>query len=291
MVRSRQFDIARKATTEISSRSDGMERVRRLIRDQIGSKSDLYLRLSRIYTALITIFTQGLSTYRRLWRIDGPMLAGMPEQCLEFRNLLHPIWVRPGTDDPKAIFNNIVRQEYGKYIPFENPAYLIDAGAYIGDTTAYFLSRFPTLKAVALEPNKLSFEQAKKNLAPYGERAALLQKALSATEGNVSFLGKEMGAKIVDEHGDTVEAVSLQSLLSSLSIDYVDILKLDIEGAEREILEAPISPWLSKVGLIIVETHGHDIDMLLAEKLKTHNWRRRTYRSLTYCWPKGAPLR
>src|SRR5690606_3783862 len=114
MVRLRQFSFALKITKEVSGGSDNMEHLRRLIRHQIGPKSNLYRTLSRIYTALITMFTQGLSTYRQLWRIDGPMLVGMPEQCLKFKKLAYPIWVRPGTDDPKAIFNNVIRQEYGK---------------------------------------------------------------------------------------------------------------------------------------------------------------------------------
>ncbi len=37
--------------------------------------------------------------------------------------------------------------------------------------------------------------------------------------------------------------------------DYVDILKIDIEGAELEIFSEGSEEWLSKIGLIIVETH------------------------------------
>ncbi|HEU5171300.1 MAG TPA: FkbM family methyltransferase, partial [Gemmatimonadales bacterium] len=46
-------------------------------------------------------------------------------------------------------------------------------------------------------------------------------------------------------------------LLATQSAGHVDILKLDIEGAEREVFSEGSAEWIEKVGLIIVELHDH----------------------------------
>ena len=50
-----------------------------------------------------------------------------------------------------AVMDNVIRQEYGQVAPTTPPRWMIDAGADIGDTTAYFLSKYPSLKAVVLQ--------------------------------------------------------------------------------------------------------------------------------------------
>jgi hypothetical protein len=47
----------------------------------------------------------------------------------------------------------------------------------------------------------------------------------------------------------------MSTLLNEAQFDTVDILKIDIEGAELEIFSQAAEQWLPKVPLIIVETH------------------------------------
>lgn len=42
--------------------------------------------------------------------------------------------------------------------------------------------------------------------------------------------------------------------MAEFGIDYVDVLKIDIEGAEREVFKT-CSPWIKKVGTIVIELH------------------------------------
>ena len=42
--------------------------------------------------------------------------------------------------------------------------------------------------------------------------------------------------------------------MSRYGIEFIDILKLDIEGAELEVFETSES-WIGKVGMLAVETH------------------------------------
>jgi hypothetical protein len=59
------------------------------------------------------------------------------------------------------------------------------------------------------------------------------------------------------EAGDaTVNAITIGEILERSGSDRIDILKLDIEGAERELFS--YNPdWLDNVRLLIIETHDH----------------------------------
>lgn len=50
--------------------------------------------------------------------------------------------------------------------------------------------------------------------------------------------------------------VSLPDLLTRYGIDRIDLLKIDIEGAEREIF-SDSAPWIARVGAIATELHDH----------------------------------
>ena len=85
------------------------------------------------------------------------MLQAGDEAVLNLRSLEFPIIIRPGTDDLSSVINNAIREEYGQFKKNFSPVTIVDAGAYIGDTAAYFLSRFPDAQVVALEPNEESY--------------------------------------------------------------------------------------------------------------------------------------
>jgi len=48
----------------------------------------------------------------------------------------------------------------------------------------------------------------------------------------------------------------MDSVIDEYRLDKIDILKIDIEGAEKEVF-ADTSSWIEKVDAIIVELHEH----------------------------------
>lgn len=219
------------------------------------------------------------------WRILKELEEGSqndPPRPVTFRNLKYPILIRPGTQDAHTIINNVIRQEYGKVTPVMSPKWMIDAGAYTGDTTAYFLSRFPDLKIIALEPNPPSHEMAKLNLEPYGERAILLQKGLYITDGVTFFSGDSTGASI-GASGFEINCTTILSLIEGYSIPRIDILKMDIEGAEEAIFNSKPETWLSRVDMLIIEIHGTHIEPLITRVLYDNGFSMKQYRSIWYC--------
>ena len=125
---------------------------------------------------------------------------------------------------------------------------------------------------------------AVENLKPYGERIFLLKKGLYSADQCCSFGGGGTIASIQDNTDDLVECISMPTLLNQYSISTVDILKMDIEGAEEAIFCRNPESWLDRIKLLIIEFHGaNNIRNQTLNVLRQHNFIRRQYRSLWYC--------
>ncbi len=263
-----------------------MEAVRRLIRGLLGSNSRFYLVGARLLDFISVTRKEGIKTWfalKRL-RIGGSEGSSSPVP-ITLRNLQYPIVIRPGTADVGTIITNVIREEYGHFQPAADPEWMIDAGAYIGDTAAYFLTRFPKLRVIGLEPNPPAYAMASQNLKPYGERVVLLKKGLWASDQNLLFDGASTGAAIQDQ-GFEIEGISLPTILEQFSISRLNILKMDIEAAEKAIFSSNPEAWLDRVDWLIIEIHGPGIKNLISQALQRSNFSMQQFRSVWYCRPK-----
>lgn len=263
-----------------------LEKMRRVIRRILGSDSELYRFGASLLDFIYIVKTDGFVTWRKIEKLKRKKRKGMLTQEINLKNLNYPILVRPGTKDLSTIVNNVVREEYGHFTPVQDPQWMIDAGAYIGDTSAYFLSKYPNLRVIAIEPNPKSFKMARDNLRPYGKRVTLMKKGLFSNEKNQYFSGDNTGASI-STSGIEIECTTIPFLLRHYDIARLDILKIDIEGAEESIFSAKPESWLNLVGLMIIEIHGSKIESLISSVLKRNGFMMKRYRSVWYCWSKS----
>jgi FkbM family methyltransferase len=259
-----------------------MERIRRLLRGVLGWDSRAYRLGSKLLGQLSLIRIEGAATARALAQLQAAPPGGAPE-ALRFARLAHPFNIRPGTKDVSVALNNFVREEYGAIAPAPDPRVLLDGGAYVGDTSAYFLSRYPGLRCVALEPMADSFDIARRNLAPYGDRVELHRAALTADGSPVRMSGVQTGARIGNTGEIEVPSMTIPAILDTLPEGRIDILKLDIEGAEGPIFAAAPETWLDRIGLIVVETHGPDITATVLRALAANGWSATRVRNLYFC--------
>ncbi len=263
--------------------SNVVEKLRQIVRKTIGANSSLYRVGSTVLDAAAIVRSNGLRTWwmlRNLKKRKDPLSSTYASLALD--GLLHPILVRPGIADVTTIVDSICREEYGQFAPSLEPQWVIDAGAYIGDTSAYFLSRFRQARVIALEPNPPSHEMASRNLSPYGARVTLLNMGLSAADGTVRFGGADTGASIQDD-GFEVTCTSIPSLLRRYSIPRVDVLKMDIEGGEKLIFASNPEAWLKRVDLLIIEIHDEESEALIRDVLHKNMFTMTRYRSVWYC--------
>lgn len=254
------------------------ERVRQAVRQAIGYRSRPYraaAHLTNIYFALSREGVRGLTLLRMANRSGH-------EKLVTLRSLQHPFLVRPAREDVGILVNNVFREEYGQFTTSFHPKTIIDAGAYIGDTAAYFLTRFRDANVIALEPADESHFQAAQNLAPYGERVRLVKRALWYTETTLRFSGRETAASI-SATGTSVETDTVPSLMHRFNLRTIDLLKLDIEGAEATVIPSGVGQWLRTVKMILVEIHGSDIERAILPLLAAEAFACHQRRSVWYC--------
>ena len=80
---------------------------------------------------------------------------------------MHPVWCRPDTSDITVFYQIFGHREYRCLDHVQDPKLIIDCGANVGYSAAYFLSRFPGVKLIAIEPDRSNFETLRDNLRPY----------------------------------------------------------------------------------------------------------------------------
>jgi FkbM family methyltransferase len=122
---------------------------------------------------------------------------------------------------------------------------VIDAGAWIGDFSAYSVVKGATV--YAFEPVKETFTWLCKTAELNGKSICPVQKGLSSNEGEaVIFIepGSSGESSLVMEHGSTKETINLTTLdkfVEENKLERIDFIKADIEGAERDMLRGAIN--------------------------------------------------
>ena len=141
------------------------------------------------------------------------------------------------------------------------PRTILDLGGNVGYTAAFFAAKFPgaAIACVEPEPANASMIELTKNWNGLSQ-ITIIRAAASDRIGTAKF--HLMGA--ADCHGLSdresvsvieVKTTTVPALMQSLGWEHIDLLKIDIEGAEEDVFRG--SPdWLSRVGVIVGEIHG-----------------------------------
>ena len=91
------------------------------------------------------------------------------------RHASHGLYVRQGTSDPWAFEQIFIELEYGALCGIPDVRLVIDCGANVGYSSAFFLTQFPACRVIAIEPDLGNFAMLARNLLPYGSRATVLR--------------------------------------------------------------------------------------------------------------------
>lgn len=155
-------------------------------------------------------------------------------------------------------------------VSLDTPApYIIDCGANIGLSVLYFAHQFPGATITAFEPAPEAFAALRQNTAGW-ERVHTIRAAIGADDGTMDLWTQNdsMHAGVYRRRGvHTAVSVPVLKLSAFVTRD-VDLLKLDIEGAESEVLrELSDAGVLRFVKAMIVEYHHHLGPQCLSEFL------------------------
>ncbi|MES2711084.1 MAG: FkbM family methyltransferase [Pseudomonadota bacterium] len=133
---------------------------------------------------------------------------------------------------------------------------IIDAGANVGYSAVYFASMFPDAQVIAIEPDPDTFAELCLNCSGH-PRIRPVQAALWSHEDGVDLRGTpDAGSwsRQVSEGGGNTASRRLSSLIAEVPSGIPLIVKLDIEGAEREVMQADRA-IIAAAPCIIIEPH------------------------------------
>lgn len=153
----------------------------------------------------------------------------------------------------EIFFENIYKFNSEKRSPF-----IIDCGAHIGMSLLNFKEQFPDAYILAFEPDKNNFELLQLNIKEWGfNNVQLFQNPVWNTNEEIIFQASgAMGGKISEITEDAQFSFKLKAIrLSEFLNKEVDFLKMDIEGAEYEVIK-DCKHKLHMVNNLFIEFHS-----------------------------------
>jgi FkbM family methyltransferase len=182
-------------------------------------------------------------------------LLGIPERItLHPACVKAPVHLRVRTSDVSLYKSILLGAEYDPPVRL-SPETIVDAGANCGMATLFFANKYPKARIIAVEPEPSNYSALLENTYGYPNvvpvKAALWKDDCELKIGTGSHFDK--WAFQVSDKGTAVNGVTLPSLMRAAGIQSIDLLKIDIEGAEAELFENP--DWLGSVKAMAVEFH------------------------------------
>ena len=172
------------------------------------------------------------------------------------KGLKHPVHLRNGTTDIVVFTDVFIDKEHEKTIQGDI-ANIVDCGANIGLASLYFLNKYPGAHLVAIEPESSNYEILRKNIEPYSNTKLLKRgvwkrscylNIVDNLDGNHAFSVEE------SESETELLAISIPDLIEMFDSRYIDLIKIDIEGAEEVVFDKK-EDWFKRLDNIFLEIH------------------------------------
>ena len=167
-------------------------------------------------------------------------------------------------------------------LPPIDPAVIYDIGANIGMASLYLADRYPKARLYAFEPVPVNFELCRLNCRnlpqaeafPWAVGARSGAAAFSFSEkdlraGRLRGVGTPPDQRIENEI--QVPLVSIADLVAKKQLAPPDFLKIDVEGAEMEVLKG-IGEQVGCVRRMLIETHGPEMYAACRQWVRDHGF-------------------
>lgn len=180
------------------------------------------------------------------------------------------ISLRPDDGDIAVLYEIFARDVYRlslRDVQAEEVLTIVDAGANIGLASLYFAAVYPRARIVAIEPNPDNFallcENARQEPRIVPVRVCLTglpdQSVFISTAGRGSHFQSNASGQ-----GIPVRGLSLTQICEMHGLERIDLLKIDIEGGEKDVFAHPA--FLARTSAIVAELHpGYDLGSLDAD--------------------------
>ena len=172
---------------------------------------------------------------------------------------------------------------YKDNFPGESKLRIIDAGANVGYSSVFFLNEFPAATIACVEPDSKNVGMLQKNLAPYinSGQAKIFQNGLMSHDNkNIVTTkdfrdGKDWSVTVEESQTESdLKSITVEGIRNQMGWDEIDVLKIDIEGAERFVFDDSANlDYLQKVKTLAIEIHDEfDIRDTIYKQMKKYDF-------------------
>lgn len=188
----------------------------------------------------------------------------------------HRIYFRRNTSDLHIVRQVFRLRDYDCLNRDQEIRIFVDGGANIGATSFFLLSKYPQARAIVIEPDEANLEVCRRNLGPFNDRIEVMPLALWSKTVPLKFCrhGKGQAQESAISVGSCsaeeaeIEGISLDDLFHRIDSPKVDLVKLDVEGAEQTIFSDGTLHWLDRTRNLLIEPHGPACEDALFSGLK-----------------------
>lgn len=181
---------------------------------------------------------------------------------------------RPKTTDIISFTQVFINGDYDCVRQLKDVTRILDLGANTGYASVYFAKHYPNAEIVAVEPDAGNLMVLSENVKGLAGRVRCVEAGIWNEDGDLIVdrsVGQENSFIVrpaqVGEKAD-IKAVTISTLLQEVGWLKVDLLKMDIEGAEQEVFSGDISLWINKVRWLAIEIHGPEARRTVEAALK-----------------------
>lgn len=167
------------------------------------------------------------------------------------------VQVRNGTSDIEVYRQHFFRHELEGF-ELESPSLILDGGGNIGLAAVRFAMRYPKARILTIEPDSENFSLLRRNLQKYSGQITAVNGAIWKRTVGLRIdnpTDEPWAFQVVESEDGEIDGYSIVDL-STLFCSGMpfDLVKLDIEGAEREVFEGD-TKWTMHSRLVGVELH------------------------------------
>jgi FkbM family methyltransferase len=193
----------------------------------------------------------GLAFRRLHWAAPKGALVG-----LRVPGYPNTLYGRAGTADWEVFDQHFLREELAGMLP-ARARLIIDAGANVGYTAAYFARQYPDARIICLEVHDGNLELLRRNTAglPNIEVRGEGLWSHRARLAIVDPAAKYHAFSVAERADGPIPATGIAELLEERGVDEVDIVKIDIEGGEYEVFSHGVERWLPRARVVLAEPH------------------------------------
>ncbi len=185
-----------------------------------------------------------LTGWRQRGRRDADYLKKYGSELAEVLSILHDSHsqqtyaslIRGRLEGDAGFFRVAGYPEYGHPVVRARPGdIVVDAGAYRGDSALRFAwQMFGRGKILSFEPESKNFDELTRRRIP-----GLIPVPLGVwhCDDVLSFAGEEGSGRVVEGGDASIKVSTIDRTVANEGLPRVDLLKLDVEGAEKQALD------------------------------------------------------